>query len=301
MEGTHNNPLGLASDDVLRGPLADAVPSSAHRSEYSLLHDRDQLQSASMCGSCHDIQNDHGTHIERSFAEWQGSVFAEPVIGTTCGQCHMDQSVNLEPVAPGGPARRLHSHRFPAVDLPIDREPDEVTRQAVQSFLDTSLQSALCVRGLGGQDAQIQLVLDNVAAGHAWPSGSAQDRRAWVELVAYAQGAPFYQSGVVPVGSSVSGLEDPDLWLIRDCMFDATGNETHDFGQRRTTNRTCCPDSSPLTEAIPVTTRATCCSVIRAISGRSRCIRSGSPRRSGCSRSGWMCSTSSWQVAICRY
>jgi len=231
VEGTHNNPLRLASDDVLRGPLSDPMPSSAHRSEYSLLHDRDRLESASLCGSCHDIENDHGTHIERTFAEWQESVFAEPMIGTTCGQCHMDQSVNLEPVAsvPGAVPRRLHSHRFPAVDLPIDREPDEVTRQAVQSFLDTSLQSALCVRGLSAQDAQIQLVLDNVAAGHRWPSGSAQDRRAWVELVAYAQGSAFYQSGVVPAGSSVTALQDPDLWLIRDCMFDAAGNETHGF------------------------------------------------------------------------
>jgi Cytochrome c554 and c-prime len=231
VEGTHNNPLHLASDDVMRGEFMDPVPNAAHRSIYSPLHDRDRLESAQLCGTCHDIENDHATRIERTFEEWQGSVFAQPVIGTTCGQCHMDQSTNLEPAAqaPGVFSRRLHSHRFPGVDLPLRPAPGEdALRTAVQTFLDTSLQSALCVRGTP-TGAQIQVVLDNVAAGHRWPSGSAQDRRAWVEVTAYAGDAPMFQSGSVPVGTSVTQLTDPNLWLIRDCLFDAQGDETHMF------------------------------------------------------------------------
>jgi len=237
VEGTHDNPLRLATDGVLRGPFADPVSNPAHSSSYSMLHDRDRLESARLCGACHDIVNGHGTQLERTFAEWQESVFAQPLIGTTCGQCHMDQSLELQPAASGAnvPPRRLHSHRFPGVDLPLDRDPDAATRAAVQSFLDTSLQSSLCVRGTAASDAQIQLVLDNVAAGHHWPSGAAQDRRAWVELAAFAAtptpGVPFYQSGAVPAGSSVTTLADPDLWLIRDCLFDAEGRETHMFWQ----------------------------------------------------------------------
>ncbi len=231
VEGTHDNPLTLADDGMMRGQFADAVPSSAHGSLYSPLHDRDQLESAKLCGTCHDIVNDRGAHIERTYAEWQASVFSEPVIGTTCGQCHMDQSTNLEPAAqaPGVFSRRLHSHRFPAVDLPLIPAPGaEALAEGVQAFLDTSLQSALCVRGTAGA-AQIQVVLDNVAAGHRWPSGSAQDRRAWVEVTAYAAGAVIYQSGAVPPGTSVTDLSDPDLWLIRDCLFDEQGAEVHMF------------------------------------------------------------------------
>lgn len=233
VEGTHDNPLRLASDGVVRGPLRDPVANPAHASEYSVLHDRDRLESSQLCGACHDIVNQHGTHLERTFAEWQASVFAQPLIGTTCGQCHMDQSLELQPAAsgPGVVPRRLHSHRFPGVDLPLDRDPDAATRAAVQSFLDTSLQSALCVKGTAASDAQIQLVLDNVAAGHSWPSGAAQDRRAWVELTAFAAGAPVYQSGVVAPGTSVTQLDDPDAWLIRDCLFDAQGKEAHMFWQ----------------------------------------------------------------------
>jgi cytochrome c554/c'-like protein len=229
VEGTHNNPLRLAEDDVLRGPLADPAENPVHASSYSPLHDRDQLASADMCGSCHDIVNDLGTHLERTFAEWQGTVFSQPLIGTTCGQCHMDQSTDLEPAAPGAVPRRLHDHRFPAVDLPLTSPEDaDALRGPVQSFLDTSLQSALCVRGAQGA-AELMVVLDNVAAGHAWPSGAAQDRRAWVQLTAYAGDAVVYQSGVVPEGGDVTELDDPDLWLIRDCLLDERGEEVHMF------------------------------------------------------------------------
>jgi hypothetical protein len=119
------------------------------------------------------------------------------------------------------------------VDLPLEREPEPQLRTAVQSFLDTSLQSALCVGGTAASDARIQLVLDNVAAGHSWPSGAAQDRRAWVELRAYAGGQVIYESGVVPAATSVTELRDPDLWLIRDCLFDEQGSETHMFWAAR--------------------------------------------------------------------
>lgn len=231
VEGTHNNPLHLADDGVMRGPFDDPVPSTAHAAAYSELHDRDQLASSDLCGSCHDIVNDRGTHLERTFAEWQGSVFSQPAIGTTCGQCHMDQSTALGPVAsvPGAPLRRLHDHRFPGVDLPLTPlAGDAELRSAVQAFLDTSLQSALCVRGAEGA-AQIHVVLDNVAAGHSWPSGAAQDRRAWVEITAYRGDDVIYQSGVVPDGTAVTELDDPDLWLIRDCLFDERGDEVHMF------------------------------------------------------------------------
>src|SRR6185437_1609677 len=93
---------------------------------------------------------------------------------------------------------------------------------AVQASLDSTVQAALCVTGVPGQ-ATIQVVLDNVGAGHAWPSGATQDRRAWVEVIASAKGQTIYQSGVVKDGEGVVDLADPDLWLVRDCLFDAQG------------------------------------------------------------------------------
>src|SRR5690606_18278930 len=160
-----------------------------------------------VCSSdlCHDIVNDRGVHLERTYAEWQDSVYSQPDGGATCGQCHMPRSraamrVVLDDRAP---RRRTHSHLLPGVDLALTPFPGrDVQAAAVRELLDTTLQSALCVRGNEGA-AEIQVVLDNVGAGHHFPSGSSQDRRAWIEVVAYKDGEVIYQSGVVPEGEPV--------------------------------------------------------------------------------------------------
>jgi len=222
---THNNSLRLGNDSTLRGAFSNAVPNTAHRSSYSPLHDRTQLESAKLCGSCHDVVNGHGVAIERSFAEWQAGAFATQS-GSTCGQCHMPKSSERGPVADvlGAPPRDRHSHQFPGVDLALTDFPHtEEQRSAVQALLDTTLQTALCVRGRGNQSS-ILVVVDNVASGHDWPSGAAQDRRAWFEVAAFAQGAELYRSGGVAAGSDPEPSQDRDLWLVSNCMLDQTEN-----------------------------------------------------------------------------
>jgi hypothetical protein len=232
---THDNPLHLADDVAMRGEYADTVTNKAHHSLYSTFVDRDNTDSAKMCGSCHDIVNRNAAHIERTYAEWQESVFST-LGGNTCSQCHMAQSA-VEPIAEGPDVtgvfgRRRHDHQFPAVDLAlIDWPQADAQRASVQALLDTELQSSLCVRGFENMPgASIMIVVDNVAGGHHWPSGAAQDRRFWFEVIAYKNGSPIYQSGVVPQGSAPTELtSDADLWLLRDCMFDSSGKETHNF------------------------------------------------------------------------
>jgi len=222
---THNNSLRLANDDVMRGGLSNALQNSAHQSAYSPLHDRSQRESSQLCGSCHDVVNGHGVAIERSFAEWQASAFAGRG-GSTCGQCHMPKSAEPGPIAnvPDAPLRARHNHRFPGVDLALTPFPEaDAQRAAVQSLLDTTLQTALCVRGTGS-NANLVVIVDNVASGHHWPSGAAQDRRAWFEVAAFAQDRELYRSGSVAAGRDPDPTQDHDLWLITDCMLDAAGN-----------------------------------------------------------------------------
>ncbi len=218
VEGTHNNPLHLSDDPVMLGALSDPVVNTAHKSRYSSLHDRDKADSSKLCGVCHDVVTGAGTPIERTFTEWQGSVFSHDN-GATCGQCHMDQSAALRPIAntPGVFARRFHSHELPGVDTALTPFPEADTqRKKVQALLNTTLQTALCVTQTRG----LRVLVDNVAAGHSWPSGSTQDRRAWTEVVAYKEGRTIYSSGVVADGAPVTPTSDPDLWLLRDCIFD---------------------------------------------------------------------------------
>jgi hypothetical protein len=231
VDGTHDNPLKLANDGVLRGAFANPSPNGRpHGSAYSPLLDRDRVESSTTCGACHDIVNGHGTAIERTFSEWKTSAFAL-ISGTTCGQCHMPQSLTEKPVAQvqGAPLRRSHGHTFPGVDLALTPFPDTVRqREQVQTLLDTTLQTAICLQHFGSE-AQVSVIMDNVAAGHSFPSGAEQDRRAYVELLAYQGANVVYQSGVVADGKASTESVDPDLWMMRDCMFDQTDKEVHMF------------------------------------------------------------------------
>jgi hypothetical protein len=73
---------------------------------------------------------------------------------------------------------------------------------------------------------RITITLENMAAGHSWPSGSAPDRRGWVEVIARgAADQVLYSSGVVEDGQPVSSLDEDDLWQLRDFTFDEDGED----------------------------------------------------------------------------
>ena len=239
VEGTHNNPLTLAKDDSLFGPFGDPVAGTPHRGIYSRLLDGATLESAAMCGSCHDIQNLQGAHVERTFQEWQGTLFAALPNGQGCADCHMKTS--------DGPAsnvstkvRQLHAHDFPAVDLAVTPFPEMDTQRArAQALLDDVIQPTLCLNQLTNR---LELTLENVTVGHSWPSGATPDRRAWIELTAYAAGAVIYASGGT-AAYPLEGSPDPDLWLMRDCLFDGGGQETKLFWEAMTASGNAIPGS----------------------------------------------------------
>jgi hypothetical protein len=225
--GTHDNPLVLARDDSLFGPFPDPVAETPHAAKASPLFDDTSPQSAAFCGSCHDIVNLQKAHVERTFQEWQGSLYAEPGKGLSCQQCHMDGSDG--PASNVSPRiRRVHKHDFAAVDLAVTPFPNvDAQRARAQTLLDSTVQSTLC---WNPRTSQIEVTLDNAGAGHGFPSGATPDRRAWVEVTAYVAGQQTYASG----GAASLPLEaspDPDLWLIRDCMTDVAGAETRLFWQ----------------------------------------------------------------------
>ncbi len=241
---SHNNgAVNLSNDLVMRGEYRNPVNNSAHASTYSAFHDDSRAEGAAMCGTCHDIEAPPGAHIERTFQEWSESAFSSPG-GNTCTNCHMPSTppgkANMVAIATGGPkTRTFHAHTFPAVDIPLQTNVDvdggsatldggdPTFTSAVQDALnDDALQGALCVTAAGG----IQVMLDTAGIGHHWPSGASQDRRAWAEVIAFdSDGNAFYKSGVVPDGTPVTSIDDPDLWLLRDCMFDAQSKPVVNF------------------------------------------------------------------------
>ncbi len=234
--GQNNNPLVLAHDGVMRGGIPNPVPNTAHVGAYSAAHDRESPEGVGsvVCGPCHDIQTPQGAPIERTFKEWTQSVYARGADGITlaCGQCHMPSRIGVAAQAPSVFERRVHDHSMPGVDLALQPFPEMPAQHTgVQASLDGALGAMLCVRpgktGAGSIEAEVSL--RNLLVGHGWPSGSAQDRRAWLEIEAYRGQDVVYASGRFADDEAVDTAKDPDLLLLRDRIYGADGQETHNF------------------------------------------------------------------------
>ncbi len=140
----------------------------------------------------------------------------------------MNQSKALRPVAsvPGVFSRHYHGHDFPGIDVALTDFPEKDAQKAgIKYLLDPTMQTALCVSRVG----RVGVIVDNVGAGHGFPSGATQDRRLWFEIVASKGGTEIFSSGKVADGTPITKLTDANLWLLRDCIFDDAGKEVHMF------------------------------------------------------------------------
>lgn len=241
----HNNGIVLANDQTMRGGVADPVRSPAHRSAHDPLMDSDTNRSE-MCGSCHDIVLPNGVALERTFQEWKTSIFAErdASVSLTCGSCHMRSSTDVIADAPGLSVGSrqfgFHEHLWPAIDQALTPFPGiDAQAAAIQRDLDPAIAiigpapfasnvqpGGICLDPPGVLTVRI----DSLGTGHAWPSGAAQDRRAWLEVKATdIDGAVVFESGVVPERTDPEDIGDPNLFGLWDRTFKADNTPAHFF------------------------------------------------------------------------
>jgi hypothetical protein len=118
------------------------------------------------------------------------------------------------------------------VDVALSAFPNrDIQRQAIECELaiNTRIRS-IDHDGLGTFTVQAE-----TSAGHRQPSGAAQDRRMWIEVVAYdANEHVVFESGQIADGQPVEEAPsdphyDPQLALFRDWIYGADGEPTHDF------------------------------------------------------------------------
>ncbi len=243
---THNNGLVLADDQTMRGGLAKPVSSPAHHSAYDKLMDSDANQSE-ICGSCHDVVTPRGVELERTYQEWQTTFFSQPdpQHHLTCGSCHMPSSTGVIADAPGLSVKSrtngFHEHLWPAIDQAMSPFPEtDAQAMAIQRDLDPAI-AIIGPTPFGGivqpggicldpPPGSLTVRMDSIGTAHKWPSGAAQDRRAWLEVIAYDKdGKDIFDSGVVGDGVDPEDLIDPNLVGLWDRTFKDDGTPAHFF------------------------------------------------------------------------
>jgi hypothetical protein len=221
---------GLEPGHTFFGPFDNAVGNAFHQSRATpLFKDPSQL-----CRNCHSVQYDRNGDgkIERGtdlvlqtlFDEWQD--FSKKG-GPGCVDCHMPvvqgtraAESALIPLEQDGdaPPRRLRSHRFIAVDYPIDNPTvrDE-SRPAREALLRSAGSLSLVEGSVSVSDTRVgfDVSLQNTGTGHNLPGGFAFVRQMWLEVTLLnAQGQALAASGQVlrPTDDLCDGsiLDDPN-------------------------------------------------------------------------------------------
>jgi hypothetical protein len=240
VNSNHNNGLvldgrGRAGDTTLYGGITDPKQPSAHRAAYSELMDGSLSDSTRTCGACHDIRTASGVHLERTFIEYKRSLFAGGDGPLTCVSCHMAGRANLpaadDPTV-GVPTRTVHEHIWAGVDVPLTPWPNS---EALQKAVLCELSNGALVSSMQAfENGRFDVVLET-NAGHNQPSGASQDRRLWIEVIAYdEQGKVVFQSGKVDDDEIIDKAPDdpgfdPALRVLRSHIYDGGGEEVHMF------------------------------------------------------------------------
>jgi hypothetical protein len=243
IEGEHNAMLRLANDSTMRGPLVDALQPTAHATEYSELFDNKSPKSSAMCGACHDIVTPNGVHLERTFKEYKGGLSAQSLVPggqplDACSSCHMPERREPAAVYPGAVDRLVSEHLWPGIDVALTDFPNrDALRSAVE---DCQLgQASVIFFTLEVTPPDIFTLRLETNAGHNQPSGSAQDRRMWLEFLAYDEDGQLLEdvsSGNIGEGEIEEyppghPQHDPQLLMFRDRIYDAHGELVHMFWQ----------------------------------------------------------------------
>ncbi len=242
---THNNGLQIALDQTMRGGIKNPVTTTAHHAKFDPTMTVAGNDSA-MCGSCHDVVTPSNVHIERTFEEWKGTIFAsdDDKRHLSCNSgCHMqpfDDVVADDPNA--NVPRRIggrHDHSFAALDQAMTTFPgQDKLVEKIHGILDPAAVIISPRKGtadpLGGicvSPANTFTVrIDNIGAGHNFPSGAAQDRRMWLEVQAFdASNAVVFSSGVVPDDQDPPPVATANFAGMWDSTFKADLTPAHFF------------------------------------------------------------------------
>ena len=265
IQGSHNNPLVWSADGIMRGGVKDAKANGAHASAYSDLLDGSSFESSALCGSCHDIVTPTDVHLEQTFLEWETSLYSslDSQQRASCNDCHMPQRSNsVQGTGSDVNSNTHHDHLMPAVDIVHNQAHGKALLElngrdlfsATQDELNLSLLSELCGEvGVNG-GGEFELYLENVSAGHRFPSGAALDRRVWIEFLAFDfEGELVFASGQVPSEQGVDDYaeQDPYLWLLKDQAFNGSNGKTHRFWEIQRVERNTLPPSTLLSPLDP--------------------------------------------------
>ncbi len=186
------------------GPRADAI-SPAHETGLQRF-----TSSSELCGQCHQVYNpavnlldengqDTGLPfpLDTTYTEWLNSEYSQGARPDTCQSCHMPGATGDVDTARDGPARSgVSLHAFAGANLwglaAVQLANPAIASERVAAFQQVAAASAalldsatsiqiLSTKSTSAGDVDVEIRVEN-HAGHRFPTGYADGRRAFVTL-----------------------------------------------------------------------------------------------------------------------
>jgi len=147
------------------GTRKSDIQSPAHEIELNPL-----LKSGDFCGICHNEKSPFGVWVKSTHLEWKEGPYSKE--GVQCQDCHMPK-VEMRSASMGYLYKDMRSHLFHGahdkgklngtIEIRINPDIKEVEP---------------------GSTVKFTVILYNAKAGHKFPTGSVEDRIAWLEVTA---------------------------------------------------------------------------------------------------------------------
>jgi len=227
----HSSPVGnlsleLTATGEITGPY-DSPFTEGHESIQS-----DFVQSAELCGSCHDVFNYPGLRIEEAYTEYSSSPAKD--MGLTCQDCHMGSvpgAVSSRPTEPIAvvegktyPDRPRSSHRFIGPDYSLLDEfpyPDDLQRsqeaqaemfEQINVLLKNAVELGEIQVDRSNGSPVLSVTLQSLTSGHNVPTGFTSERQLWLDVVVRNNaGAVLFSSGQL---DAYGDLYDSHSWEV---------------------------------------------------------------------------------------
>ncbi len=230
----------VAPGDVKRGPFGDG-DAMAHEVAFSEFHTNPEF-----CATCHDVDHPvNGLHLETTYREWAAGPYntGDPETRTICQDCHMTPGPGVTKPNPGKASEianeRPHIFTHSAVGggavaaLLGEVETMRLATERLQAAAELSLDLPATVRA--GEPAEIRVNVTNVGCGHSIPTGVAELREVWLELIvedaarkAVFSSGQFGETGEIAEGAvkygvvvaDADGNPTPKFWLAASKLSD---------------------------------------------------------------------------------
>lgn len=130
----------------------------------------DFLATAEFCGTCHNEKSPYGVWVKATHLEWKEGPYARQ--GVRCHDCHMTYAEGKSAVM-GATYPDVRQHLFHGA-----HDPGKV-RGTIELRIHPNVREAE-----PGETIKLTLVLFNQKTGHAFPTGSVEDRLVWLHVEA---------------------------------------------------------------------------------------------------------------------